>query len=75
MDARCVRKTLCFSKNKENHKRQLALTLAYYHICRAHKSLTQRNGQPTTPFMAANLTDHVWSMGELLKFNKKNPYS
>jgi len=75
MDARCVRKTLCFSKNKENHERQLALTLAYYHICRTHKSLTQRYGQPTTPFMAANLNDHVWSMGELLKFNKKNHYS
>jgi len=25
--------------------------------------------------MAAKLTDHVWSLGELLKFNKKNPYS
>jgi IS1 family transposase len=75
MDARCVRKTLCFSKCKKNHERQLALTLAYYHLCRSHKSLTKRYGQPTTPFMAANLTDHVWSMGELLKFKRKKSYS
>ena len=26
-------------------------------------------------FMAANLTDHVWSMGELLKFKRKKPYN
>jgi len=68
MDARCARKTFCFSKSEINHERQLALTLAYCHLCRPHKTLTKRYGQPTTPFMAANLTDHVWSMGELLNF-------
>ena len=71
MDSRCVRKTFRFSKSKINHERQLALTLAYCHLCRPHKTLTKRHGQPTTPFMAANITDHVWSMGELLSF--KNP--
>ncbi|MFT7880918.1 MAG: helix-turn-helix domain-containing protein [Sulfurimonas sp.] len=68
MDSRCVRKTFNFSKNKINHERQLALTLAYCHLCRPHKALTKLHGQPTTPFMAANLTDHVWTMGELLNF-------
>jgi len=71
MDSRCARKTFCFSKSKINHERQLAVTLAYCHLCKPHKTLTKRHGQPTTPFMAANLTDHVWSMGELLTF--KNP--
>lgn len=75
MDARCERKTFCFSKCKENHERQLALSLAYYHLCRPHKTLTKRYGRPATPFMAANLTDHVWSMGELLGFKDKKPYS
>lgn len=75
MDARCKRKTFCFSKCTKNHERQLALSLAYYHLCRPHKTLTKRYGQPTTPFMAANLTDHVWSMGELLGFKDKKPYS
>ena len=68
MDSRCVRKTFCFSKSKINHERQLALSLAYCHLCRPHKTLTKRHGQPTTPFMAANLTDHVWNMGELFNF-------
>jgi IS1 family transposase len=75
MDARCGRKTLRFSKCKENHEIQLALSLGYYHLCRPHKTLTKRYGRPTTPFMASNLTDHVWSMAELLKFKDKKHYS
>jgi hypothetical protein len=75
MDARCGRKTLRFSKCKANHERQPALTLGYYHLCRPHKTLTRRDGQPTTPFMAASLTDHVWTMGELLRFKVENPCS
>jgi hypothetical protein len=75
MDARCGRKTLCFSKCQENHVIQLALSLGYYHLCLPHKTLTKRYGRPTTPFMASDLTDHVWSMAELLKFKNKKPYS
>lgn len=66
LNARCNRKTLRFSKIIENHKRQLKLSLAYYHLCSPHRSLTKRYGQPTTPFMAAGLTDHIWTMGEML---------
>jgi hypothetical protein len=75
MDARCGRKTLCFSKCQENHKIQLALSLGYYHLCLPHKTLTKRYGRSTTPFMAVNLTDHVWSMAELLKFKNEKPCS
>ena len=75
MNARCVRKTFCFSKCQENHDRQLALSLSYYHLCRPHKTLTKRYGRPTTPFMAASFTDHVWSMGELLSFKTKKRYT
>ena len=66
LDARCNRKTLRFSKLNENHEHQLKLSIAYYHICRPHKTLTKRYSRPTSPFMAAGLTDHVWSMSELL---------
>jgi IS1 family transposase len=66
LDARCTRKTLRFSKCLQNHERELALALAYYHLCLPHGTLTKRYGRPTTPFMAAGLTDHVWTMGELL---------
>ncbi len=66
MNARCNRKTYRFSKCKDNHIRQLHLSLAYYHLCCPHRTLTRRHGRPTTPFMAGGLTDHVWTMGELL---------
>ena len=66
MDARCTRKTYRFSKCKESHERQLSLALAYYRLCRPHRTLTKRHGQPTTPFMAGGLTNHVWTMGKLL---------
>lgn len=66
LDARCARKTYRFSKCKDNHKLQLALSLAYYHLCLPHRTLSKRQRQPTTPFMSAGLTDHVWTMAELL---------
>ncbi|MCP4604344.1 MAG: IS1 family transposase [Proteobacteria bacterium] len=66
-DARCTRKTYRFSKCPENHERQLALSLAYYHLARTHATLTKRHKKPTTPFMAAGLTDHVWTMEEILR--------
>lgn len=71
MDSRCTRKTLRFSKCKRNHDRQLVLSLGYYHLCRPHSSLTKRHGKPTTPFMAARLTDHVWTIQELLGFEPR----
>lgn len=72
MDARCSRKTYRFSKIKENHEHQLSLSLAYYHLCRPHRMLTKRYNNPTTPFMAAGLTDHVWAMEDLLTFKPVN---
>lgn len=74
IDARCSRKTYRFSKIKANHEHQLALSLAYYHLCRAHRMLSKRYNKPTTPFMAAGLTDHVWSMDELLTFKPEKYY-
>lgn len=73
IDSRCVRKTYRFSKIMKNHELQLQLSIAYYHLCRPHRSLTKRYGKPTTPFMAAGFTDHIWTMRELLKFKPKIP--
>jgi hypothetical protein len=39
----------------------MALHFAYYNLCRIHGSLR------ITPAMAAGLTDHVWSIFELLQ--------
>jgi hypothetical protein len=34
---------------------------AWYNLCQKHKSLVQ------TPAMAANLTDHVWTIKEMIE--------
>jgi len=81
--SRLHRKTLCFSKKREYLVYHLHLGLAYYHLGRYHRSLRVRLPEPLptrgagspkkweqrTPAMAAGLTDHAWSMEELLRFH------
>lgn len=50
-----------FSKRLDNLKAAIALHFAHYNFCRVHSTLR------ITPSMAANLTEHVWSLEELLK--------
>lgn len=57
---RMTRLTNAFSKKLENHKAAMALHFANYNLCRVHRSLR------ITPAMAAGVTDHVWSIEELL---------
>ena len=67
---RMTRLTNAFSKKWENHEAHLALWFLHYNFCRIHATLSKgqngEKGQPTTPAMAAGLTDHVWSLAELL---------
>ncbi len=58
---RFTRLTNAFSKKVENHIAALSLHFMHYNFCRAHRSL---DGQ--TPAMAAGVTDHVWSLDELI---------
>jgi IS1 family transposase len=41
-----------------------------YNFCFPHQELSKKAhfGCPTTPAMAAALTDHIWGMGELLRY-------
>lgn len=70
---RMTRLTNAHSKKLANHEAAFALWFAYYNFCRVHETLTDNTrtgGQPrrkTTPAMAAGLTDHVWSVAELLQ--------
>jgi len=78
--SRLHRRTLCFSKKREYLISHLHLALAYYHFTRCHASLriplpeplptrgrgSPKKWQPRTPAMAAGLTDHPWSLRELL---------
>lgn len=58
---RMTRLTNAFSKKWDNLKAAYALWFAFYNFCRSHKSLRM------TPAMAAGITDHIWSIPELLE--------
>ena len=57
---RLTRLTNGFSKKLENHRSAIALHFAYYNFCRIHSTLR------VTPAMEAGVTDHVWTLAELL---------
>ena len=58
---RFTRLTNAFSKKLDNLKAACALHFAYYNFCRVHSSLR------VTPAMQAGVTDHVWTIAELLR--------
>jgi IS1 family transposase len=72
--------TLC--QGEDGVRQQLVVYHTYYNFCLPHASLRQRlpvpeptNGRgsakvwrPCTPAMAAGLTDHVWSLKEVLLY-------
>lgn len=57
---RFTRLTNAFSKKFENHCHAVAIYFAYYNFCRVHQSLR------VTPAMEAGLTDHVWTVEQLV---------
>jgi hypothetical protein len=79
---RLTRRTNGFSKDLTWFEKQLWLSLAYYHLVLPHQSLRERlptpeptrgagsarTWRPVTPAMAAGLTDHIWTTGELLAY-------
>jgi hypothetical protein len=76
------RRTLTLCKGEDGLRHQLAVYHGYYNFCLPHASLRQawphpeptngngsaRTWRPCTPAMAAGLTDHVWSLKEVLLF-------
>jgi IS1 family transposase len=57
---RFTRLTNGFSKKVENHAAAVALHYMHYNFARIHKTLR------VTPAMEAGLTDHVWSLEEIV---------
>jgi transposase-like protein/IS1 family transposase len=65
---RLTRLTNAFSKKWSNHQAALGLYFAVYNFVRPHGTLTHKaEGRKTTPAMAAGLTDHPWTLLELLQ--------
>lgn len=58
---RMTRLTNGFSKKWENLEAAYSLWFAYYNFCRVHQTLR------ITPAMESGITDHVWSLPELLR--------
>ena len=57
---RFTRLTNGFSKKRVNHAAAVCLHFAHYNFVRIHRTLR------CTPAMAANVSDHVWSVEELI---------
>jgi hypothetical protein len=73
---RFTRLTNGSSKKIENHIAAVAIHAGYYNFARIHKTLR------ITPSMAADLSDHVWSLEEIVMMadsyiprpGKRGPY-
>lgn len=65
---RFTRLTNGFSKKAENHAHAVSLFFMHYNFCRSHTTLTKAaGGIKTTPAMASGLTNHVWTVEEILE--------
>lgn len=63
---RFTRLTNAFSKKIENHEASVAMYFTYYNFCRVHSTIR------VTPAMEAGLTDHVWSIAEMVELLNSN---
>ena len=73
---RFTRLTNTFSKKIQNHAAMVAIYAVHYNFARIHKTLR------ITPAMACGLSDHVWSLDEIVMMSehclpqsgKRGPY-
>lgn len=72
---RLTRKTIAFSKKFTGLEAQMFLYQGYYNLVRPHRALrlpisgvmnNHKKWQPRTPALAAGLSDHNWSMREIM---------
>jgi len=57
---RFTRLTNGFSKKLENHEAAVSLGVCFYSFCRVHETIR------CTPGMELGVTDHIWTIGELV---------
>ncbi len=57
---RFTRLTNGFSKKVKNHEHSVAIHYMYYNFARIHQSIR------VTPAMEAGISDHVWTLAEII---------
>ena len=68
-----TRRARCLWRKPESVTTQMYLLGCVYNWCTPHHSLSSKQQGPRTPAMAAGLTDHVWSLAELLSLRVPPP--
>ena len=63
---RYTRRTTGFSRKLENHGAMLTLSMFDYNLIQPHASLRRKGGAPTTPAMAAGITDRRMRMEDIV---------
>lgn len=72
---RLTRKTIAFSKKVEGLKAQMTVYQSYFNLVRPHRGLITynpvygnglRKWQKKTPSLVAGVTDHIWTLKELM---------
>lgn len=70
-DAHLVRKSPTVAQSIRWLKAKFAICVSFYNLIRPHGTLSRgqdRVFRPKTPAMAASITDHPWSIRELLEY-------
>ena len=70
-DAHLIRKSPTVARSIRWLKAKFAICVSFYNLIRPHETLSRgqdRIFRPKTPAMAASVTDHPWSVRELLEY-------
>ncbi len=67
------RRTRVLARRAATVERGMYLVGTLYNFCCVHRSLGLADGQRRTPAMASGITDHVWTVSELLHFQVPPP--
>ncbi len=71
-DARLTRKSLMFAKSIRWLKAKFTICVGFYNFIRPHEILIRGMGRvfrAKTPAMAAGITNHPWTIKELLAYH------
>ncbi len=69
-----ARRTRGLARQQATLEHGMYLVGVVYNFCTFHQSLTQKDGSKRTPAMAAGLSDHRWSVLELLQYRVPPPH-